>query len=129
MKEFLDLSAEAQKLLNKSIYRTERDWLQESEPVQDNQRMILISLQSDNIDDYEKRSVMSVIREIEALDENYYSSYPSFQELAKIYGDPYSEKLYRIRDLYYYYRTQYTQEHDIQVYDVTDERQSGSRRY
>ncbi len=45
---------------------------------------------------------MSVIREIEALDENYYSSYPSFQELAKIYGDPYSEKLYRIRDLYYY---------------------------
>lgn len=72
---------------------------------------------------------MSVIREIEALDENYYSSYPSFQELAKIYGDPYSEKLYRIRDLYYYYRTQYAQEHDIQVYDVTDERESGSRRY
>ena len=129
MKEFLELSAETQKLLNKNIYRTERDWLQESEPVQDNQRMILISLRPDNIDDYEKRSVMSVIREIEELDENYYSSYPSFQELAKIYGDPNNEKLYRIRDLYYHYRTQYAQEHAIQVYDVTDERQSGSRRY
>ena len=29
----------------------------------------------------------------------------------------------------YHYRTQYAQEHDIQVYDVTNERQSGSRRY
>lgn len=126
---FLELSAETQKLLNKKIYRTEGDWLQESEPIQDNQRMILISLRPDNIDDYEKRSAMSIIREIEALDENYYSSFPSFQELAKIYGDPNSDKLYRIRDLYYHYRTQYAKDHDIQVYDVTDERQSGSRRY
>ena len=129
MKEFMELSAETQKLLNKSIYRTERDWLQESEPLQDNQRMILISLRPDTIDDYEKRGVMSVIREIEALDEKYYSSYPGFQELAKMYGDPNHEQMYRIRDLYYHYRTQYAQEHDIKVYDVTDERQSGSRRY
>ena len=129
MKEFMELSAETQKLLNKSIYRTERDWLQESEPLQDNQRMILISLRPDTIDDYEKRDVMSVIREIEALDEKYYSSYPGFQELAKMYGDPNHEQMYRIRDLYYHYRTQYAQEHDIKVYDVTDERQSGSRRY
>ena len=80
MKEFLELSAESQKLLNKSIYHTERDWLQESEPVQSNQRIILISLRLDNIDDYETRSVMSIIREIGALDENYYSSFPGFQE-------------------------------------------------
>lgn len=129
MEGFLELSSETQKLLNRTIYRTESDWLRDSEPVLDSQRMILISLRPDNIDDYEKRSAMSVIREIEALDEIYYSSYPSFQELAKIYGDPNSEKLYRIRDLYYHYRAQYAQDHDIQVYDVTDERQSGSRRY
>ena len=129
MQEFMGLSAETQKLLNKSIYRTERDWLQESEPVQENRRMILISLRPDNIDAYEKRDVMSVIREIEALDENYYSSFPDFQELAAAYGNPNGEKLYRIRDLYYHYRTQYAQDHDIHVYDVTDERRSGSRRY
>jgi len=129
MQGFLSLSAETQKLMNKKIYRTERDWLQESEPIHDNQRMILISLRPDNIEDYEKQSAMSIIREIEALDELYYSSFPSFQELARIYGNPNGEKMYRIRDLYYYYRTQYAQDHDIQVYDVTDERQSGSRRY
>jgi len=125
---FLGLSAETQKLLNREIYRTERDWLQESEPVRDRQRTILISLRADNIDAYETRSVSSVIREIEALDESYYAAFPGFQELAERYGDFHGEKLYRIRDLFYHYRAQYAREHDIQVYDVTDERQSGSRR-
>jgi hypothetical protein len=90
--------------------------------------MVLIALRADSIDAYESRDVMSIIREIEKLDDNYYSSFPSFQKLAEIYGDPNSKKLYRIRDLYYHYRAQYAQDHDIQVYDVTDERQSGSRR-
>ena len=129
MEGFLTLSEETQKLLNRTIFRTESEWLRDSEPIHDTDRMVLIALRADNIDAYECRDVMSIIREIEELDENYYSSFPSFQELAKIYGDPNSEKLYRIRDLYYHYRTQYAQDHDIQVYDVTDERQSGSRRF
>ena len=128
MQEFLELSAETQELLNRTLYRTERDWLRDLKPIHDTHRMVLIALRADNIDAYESRYVMSIIREIEELDENYYSSFPGFQELAKIYGDPNSEKLYRIRDLYYHYRTQYAQDHDIHVYDVTDERQSGSRR-
>lgn len=128
MEGFLELSEETQKRLNRTLYRTESDWLRDSEPVHDTHRTVLIALRADNIDAYESRDVMSIIREIEKLDDNYYSSFPSFQELAKIYGDPNSEKLYRIRDLYYHYRTQYAQDHDIQVYDVTDERQSGSRR-
>ncbi len=129
MEGFLELSEETQKLLNRTLYRTERDWLRDSEPIHDTHRTILIALRADNIDAYESRDVMSIIREIEALDENYYSSFPSFQELAEVYGDPNSEKLYRIRDLYYHYRAQYAQDYDIQVYDVTDERQSGSRRF
>ena len=128
MQGFLELSAETQKLLNATLYRTEGDWLRDAEPIHDTQRMILIALRADNMDAYESRNVMSILREIEALDETYYSSFPGFQELAKIYGDPDGEKLYRIRDLYYHYRTQYAQDHDIRVYDVTDERQSGSRR-
>ena len=113
MEGFLELSAETQKLLNKAIFRTEGDWLRDPESIHDTHRMVLLSLRPDNIDDYEKRSAMSIIREIEALDETYYSSFPSFQELAKIYGDPNSDKLYRIRDLSYHYRTQYAQDHEI----------------
>lgn len=125
---FLELSEETQKLLNRRLYRAEREWLRDSEPIHDTHRMVLIALRADNIDAYESRDVMSIIREIEELDENYYASFPGFQELAKLYGDPNSEKLFRIRDLYYHYRALYAQDHDIQVYDVTDERQSGSRR-
>ena len=128
MQGFLELSAETQKLLNATLYRTEGDWLRDPEPICDTQRMVMIALRADNMDAYESRDVMSIVREIEALDESYYAAFPSFQELAKIYGDPDGEKLYRIRDLYHHYRTQYAQDHDIQVYDVTDERQSGSRR-
>ena len=128
MQGFLELSAETQKLLNATLYRTEGDWLRDPEPIHDTRRMIMIALRADNMDAYESRDVMSILREIEALDETYYAAFPSFQELAKIYGDPDGEKLYRIRDLYYHYRTQYAQDHDIRVYDVTDERQSGSRR-
>ncbi len=128
MQGFLELSAETQKLLNATLYRTEGDWLRDPEPIRDTQRMVMIALRADNMDAYESRDVMSILREIEALDESYYAAFPSFQELAKIYGDPDGEKLYRIRDLYHHYRTQYAQDHDIQVYDITDERQSGSRR-
>ena len=122
------LSAQTQKLLNREIFRTEGEWLRDAEPIHDTQRMVMISLRPDKMAAYESRDVLSVIREIEALDETYYASYPSFQELAQMYGDPNGEKLYRIRDLYYHYRAQYAQEHAIEVYDVTDERQSGSRR-
>lgn len=128
MQGFLELSAETQKLLNRTIFRTEGDWLRDPEPIRDTQRMILISLRPDNVDEYEKRGVTSVIREVEALDEAYYASFPSFPELAKLYGDPDGQKLYRVRDLFYHYRTQYARDHEIRVYDVTDERQSGSRR-
>lgn len=114
-RDFLGLSSETQRLLDNSIFRTEGEWLRESEPVHDTQRMILINLRKDNIDAYEHRDAVSVVREIEALDESYYSSFPDFHELSAIYGDPYGEKLYRIRDLYYHYRTQYAQDHGIRV--------------
>ena len=70
-----------------------------------------------------------LLREIEGLDEAYYAAYPSFSELAELYGDSDGTKLYRQRDLFYHYRKLYSADHSINVYDVTDERFSGSRRY
>ncbi|MBQ9467885.1 MAG: hypothetical protein IJU52_02635 [Clostridia bacterium] len=93
------------------------------------QRMILISLRPDNIGRYEKQGALSVLRETEALDDNYYAAFPAFRELAAEYGDPHGGRLYGIRDLYHHYRMRYAEDHGIRVYDVTDERQSGSRRF
>lgn len=128
-KDLLGLSEESRKLLNGEIYRSEADWLGKSEYPDENKRMILISLRQDNIDDYESRSAESIVGELEALDERYYSTFPEFAELAETYGNPESDLMYRFRDLFHHYCMLYSEDHNAQVYDVTDERQSGSRRY
>lgn len=122
------LAPETRSLLNGEIYRTEADWLKETEPLRETRRQILISLRQDNIEDYEKKSAIDLLREIEAQDERYYGAFPDFRELAAEYGDMEGEKLYRIRDLYHRYRRLYARDRKLRIYDVTDERQSGSRR-
>lgn len=126
--DLLCLSPEMRALLNSNVYKEEREWLRQPYPVEE-KRQIIISFRSDNIEDYEKRSALSVIREIEALDEVYYSAFPSFEELSALYGALDGDRLFSRRDLYGHYRSLYAQAHKITVYDVTDERQSGSRRY
>ena len=123
------LSPESLSLLNRNIYRTEFEWLSEPTPVQESNRLIIISLRADNIRNYERSDALSVVKEIETLDEAYYSAFPSFGELAKKYGDPEGSNIYRIRDLYYHYRLLFAADHRLNIYDVTDERLSGSRRY
>ncbi len=125
--DFLKMSEENRKLLNKNVFKREREW--PAEPVSFDRRMILISLREDNIEEYEKRDAMSVVRDIERLDEEYYAAFPDFKTLAEMYGDKNGDKIYGIRDLYARYRAQYAKEHGVRVYDVTDERYSGSRRY
>ena len=126
--DLLHISADSRALLNDRIFRTEADWVSQKEPVQETRRSILISLREDNIADYEKRTALAVLEEIEDLDERYYAAFPLFGELAVMYGDPNGKQLYQYRDLYHHYRRLYAEEHDVHVYDVTDERQSGSRR-
>jgi len=123
------LSEQSRRLLNDEIYRPEADWLKEPELQRENKRMILISLRPDNIEKYENRSAVDIVREIEALDEKYYSSFHGFEELAKVYGNQDGDRMYRFRDLFQHYRLLFAMEHNVLAYDVTDERQSGSRRY
>ena len=122
------LSPETRGLLDPKLWRTEGEWLREAEPLREERRSILISLRRENIADYEGRSALSLLEEIEALDERYYSAFPSFRELAETYGDPDGDRLYRIRDLNHHYRLLYGEKHRLSLYDVTDERFSGSRR-
>ena len=123
------LSPDSLRLLNREIYRTEAEWLQLPNPVPDTRRMILVSFRAENVESCEKRDAVSVVEEIEALDEAYYAAFPSFEALAREYGDRQGTRLYRIRDLFHHYRTLYAAERSLMLYDVTDERQSGSRRY
>ena len=121
------ISEENRRLLNGKVYKSESEWL--AAPYEFDKRMILISLRADNIEGYEKRDAISVVQELERLDDEYYSAFPDGETLAGIYGDKNGGKLYGIRDLFAHYRSLYAKEHGVSVYDVTDERFSGSRRY
>ncbi len=122
------LSGESLALLNREIFKTEGEWIREGFPVE-TKRTLIISLSEDNMERYESMDPLDIVKEIESLDEAYYGSFPSLEELAKAYGDPKGKRYYRQRDLFSCYRKVYAAEHGVSVYDVTDERQSGSRRY
>ena len=110
------------------MYRAEREWIAEDRS-SETRRALLVSLTPENIDRYERMSAASIVSEIEALDDSYYAAFPVFSELADRYGDPDGELMYIKRDLSYHYRRLFAKEFGVGVYDVTDERQSGSRRY
>lgn len=130
--EFDALSDELKTHLNRSAFRTEGEWLVLAESgelkIEEN-RTLLISLTEENIERIENTPFDELIAEVEALDETHYSAFPSFAELLKTYGDRDGERLFSYRDLFHFYRKRYALEHGVKVYDVTDERQSGSRRY
>jgi hypothetical protein len=123
------MSAQARAELNQKVYQTESEWctIKGGEPEQN--RSLLISLTNNNIGQLEQMPFSEIIAEVEALDEAYYAAFPSFKELLNRYGDREGNKLYSRRDLFHRCRQQYDKEFGIEVYDVTDERQSGSRRY
>ena len=122
------LPEDTRTLLDRQIYRTEREWLAGGFP-EETRRMLLVSLRPDNIGRYETTDPGALVAELEALDDAYYAAFPALPELAERYGDPDGGRFFRQRDLFHRYRRMFAEEHGVSVYDVTDERQSGSRRY
>ncbi len=128
-KEIELLKSDTEKLLNRRLYRTEAEWIQAGDVLPETKRSLLISLTKENIDRAEQTDFAELIRQVEALDDAYYSAVPGFPELLDRYGDPDGTKLYGKRDLYQHYQKRYLKESGICVTDVTDERFSGTRRF
>lgn len=123
------LSPEAKARFNRSIYRTEAEWLSETELKEDTERMLLISLTPENISRFEEMGFEAVIRYVEELDEAYYRAVPDFRSLLTMYADVSGTRLYGKRDLFQHYLKRFLADYRIEIYDVTDERQCGSRRF
>lgn len=126
---FQTLPAAIQGLMNRNLFRTEREWLTGNCYREETKRSLIVSYRQDNAARYDSMRVPDILQEIEAADDAYYAAFPPFFELAERYGDPNGKRLYRQRDLFHHYRRLYADEFGVKVYDVTDERQSGSRRY
>ena len=88
-----------------------------------------LSLTPENIDRYEAGDFAEILAGAEALDEAYYAPIPPSEELLRLYGDPSGACFYSARDLAARYQKRWLREQGLTPYDVTDERQTGSRRF
>jgi len=66
------------------------------------------------------------VAELEALDDAYRAALPPMEELARLYGDPRSERLCQARDLRWKWQSRWLREDTIDIYDVTNESKTGS---
>ena len=126
-RDFDSLSPRLRGLLNPSIFKTEAEWLASGFQPEES-RTLIVSLTPENISRFEAMPFPEVISHVEALDDAYYAAFPPAEALAELYGDPAGDLFYRQRDLLRRYRKRFAADHALSPYDVTDERQCGSRR-
>ncbi len=115
-------------LMNRNVFRTEAEWIA-SGLEDETRRMILILLTDENIARYEGMPAADIVAEAEALDDGYYGALPPVKTLEEAYGDPHGDRLFSKKDLFDRWRKRWIAENGLKLYDVTNETQTGSRRY
>jgi hypothetical protein len=66
------------------------------------------------------------LKELEEMDDRYLNEMPSVRELARMYGNPENQQLFRIRDLALIWQQRYISENGNRIYDMHDETHSFS---
>lgn len=127
LEDYDKLSDKVKSMFNRNRFKTEQEWLSEEKLPSPERRVLTLTLTAKNIDFFENMGFKETIAYLEELDDNYYRMIPAFEELMKIYGRK-SSKMYSARDLYMRYQQMYIDEHNLDVYDINDERQCFSRR-
>ena len=126
--DYSKLSDDVRSRVNWDRFRTESEWLRSGFPKTE-KRVLTVTLTPENMDFFEDLSFQETVAYFEKLDDDYYASIPSAEELAGIYGDPNGDRYYSARDLYLSYQRRHIADHDLRLYDMNDERQCFSRRF
>ena len=128
VEDYYGLSESVRNCINWRRFKTEQDWLRDGFPAAE-KRVLTVTLTPENVDFFEGLSFEDTIEYLEKLDDDYYSSIPTVDELAAIYGDPSGKRFYSARDLYLHYQHRYIADHSLEIYDMNDERHCFSRRF
>lgn len=102
--------------------QSEAQWLSEKVFPEPDKRYLTLSLTPDNFERYNNMSAEEIIGELEKLDDTFYGAVPSAEELAKLYGNPLGDRLFRYRDLVLLWTKRYVRENSLKLHDMTDER-------
>lgn len=126
--DYENMSSKVQKYFDRNKNKTALEWVNSNQDKVEN-RILTLSLLPTNIDHLEQQSFEDTLKELEKMDEDYYSNIPDFQTLLNIYADSNDKHLYSKKDLYLLYRKRYIADNKLNIIDITDERFSGSLRY
>ena len=125
---YQNLSEKVRSHFNTTRFKTEKEWLECGFPGNE-KRVLTVTLRPENVAFFENQTFAETIAYLEKLDDDYYAAIPSVEELGKIYGDPNGNRYYSARDLYLHYQRRYIADHNLEIYDINDERQCFSRRF
>lgn len=102
--------------------QSEAQWLSKNEFPEPDKRYLTLALSSDNFERYSGMSAEKIIGELEMLDDTFYAAVPPVAELAKLYGNPAGDRLFRYRDLVLLWIKRYVHESGLRLHDMTNER-------
>lgn len=124
--DYNKMSNKVKKILNRDRYKTQEEWLN-SKPEKVRWRVLTLSLLPSNIKKIESQSFEETYRQLEEMDETFYSRIPSFNQMLELYVDKEDNGLYSQKDLYAHYRKKYIADNNLEISDI-DERYSYSQR-
>lgn len=119
--EFEQLPEGIRKTFAKTKHMTEAEWIISGQLTDPDKRSLTLVLKPDNIEKYSGMSATEILDELEAMDDRYLKEMPSIQELARMYGNPQNQQLFRIRDLALAWQQRYIAETGNRIYDMHDE--------
>ena len=124
--EFEQLPEKIRNSFSRMKHRTEAEWIASGETAEPVDRGLILVLTPENFEKYNRMSGAEILAELEAMDDRYLQEMPSVQELARMYGDPQNQQLFRIRDLALLWQQRYIAETGNRIYDMHDETHSFS---
>ena len=102
-------------------HMTEAEWLASGEIIDLEKRNLTLVLTPENMKKMKELSATEILNELESMDDRYLHRMLSARELARRYGDPANQQLFRLRDLLLKWQQQYIADTGNTLYDMHDE--------
>ena len=129
LSDYEKLGERVKRRFNRKRFLTEREWIERHALPRYESRAITVSLTPQNIDRLEAQPFEETIAEIESLDDAYHAALPELASLTNLCGNPGSDAFYSARDLIQHYQRKFIKDHNLNLYDIHDERQHFVRRF
>ncbi len=119
--EFDALPEEIRNAFVRVRHMTEAEWLASGQIIDPEKRNLTLVLTPENMEKLNELPAADILNELESMDDRYLNEMLSARELARRYGDPANQQLFRLRDLLLKWQQQYIADTGNTLYDMHDE--------